>query len=97
MDINDQRDYAEEAANAALLREEQDEGDTETVTVKWDESIGTYIDVDNPDDDWQLMEFGDDSYDCIVCDFPIDPGEHFGNGDDRYQNAHKWCVTVLQG
>lgn len=61
------------------------------------ESQGSYYaDVDYPNVEWQKTMFEEDTYDCVVCDFPIDPGMHFGCMDDGSENAHRWCVTIKE-
>lgn len=66
----------------------------EDVNLAYDSKEDAYQDLDNPDTWWQLLSFGNDSEDCIVCDFPIEPGMHYGMEDDSSANAHRWCVSV---
>lgn len=54
---------------------------------------GEWVDLDYPDVAWQLLEFDDDRFDCVVCEFPIESGYAFGCLDDYTANAHQWCVT----
>lgn len=62
--------------------------------IKTDSDGSYYEDLDYPDVTWQKCQFDDDAYECVVCDFPIDPGLHFVCETDYTDNAHRWCVTI---
>jgi hypothetical protein len=69
------------------------------VNLRYNDKDGVWDDQDNPDVAWQITAYTDDSRDCIVCDFPIDPdtdGEFHFFCSDSGDDAHRWCVGTNQ-